>query len=54
MNPRFGAFEVLWVYYGLLIGSRPVILWNVIVVLINLGTLGSVRLLPAPGKGSST
>ena len=32
MNPRMGvimgAFQVLWVYYGLLIASRPVILWN--------------------------
>ena len=39
MNPRMaaimGAFQVLWVYYGLLIISRPVILWNVIAVLIN-------------------
>ena len=39
MNPRMaaitGAFQVLWVYYGLLILSRPVIAWNVIAVLIN-------------------
>jgi hypothetical protein len=45
MNPRMGAimgaFQVLWVYYGLLIGSRLVILWNVIAVLINLGTVGA-------------
>lgn len=31
MNPRMaaimGVFQVLWVYYGLLIISRPVILW---------------------------
>lgn len=44
MNPRMGAimgaFQVLWVYCGLLIGSRPVILWNVIAVMINLGTVG--------------
>jgi len=32
---------VLWVYYGLLIASRPVILWNVIAVLINFGTIGA-------------
>jgi len=45
MNPRMGtimgAFQVLWVYYGLLIASRPVILWNVIAVLINFGTVGA-------------
>jgi uncharacterized protein with PQ loop repeat len=45
MNPRMGtimgAFQVLWVYYGLLIASRPVILWNVIAVLINFGTIGA-------------
>lgn len=39
MNPRMAAimaaFQVLWVYYGLLILSRPVIAWNVIAVLTN-------------------
>jgi len=39
MNPRMakimGAFQILWVYYGLLISSRPVIAWNFIAVLIN-------------------
>ena len=44
MNPGMGAimgaFQVLWVYYGLLIGSWPVILWNVIAVMINLSTVG--------------
>jgi len=39
MNPRMsaimGVFQILWVYYGLLILSRPVILWNVIAVVIN-------------------
>jgi len=39
MNPRMagimGVFQILWVYYGLLITSRPVVLWNVIAVLIN-------------------
>jgi MtN3 and saliva related transmembrane protein len=36
MSPRMGAimgaFQILWVYYGLLIESRPVIIWNVIAV----------------------
>jgi uncharacterized protein with PQ loop repeat len=43
MNPTMagimGAFQVLWVYYGLLIASRPVIAWNVVAVGINLATV---------------
>ena len=39
MNLRMTAilaiFQVLWIYYGLLIASRPVIAWNLIAVLIN-------------------
>ncbi len=39
MTPRMaaimGVFQVLWVYYGLLIRSRPVIAWNTVAVLIN-------------------
>src|SRR6516162_2737253 len=39
MNPRMtgimAVFQVLWVYYGLLILSRPVVIWNVIAVLTN-------------------
>jgi len=45
MNPRMsaitGTFQILWIYYGLLIGSRPVILWNVVAVLINFLTVGA-------------
>jgi MtN3 and saliva related transmembrane protein len=45
MNPRMGAimgaFQVLWIYYGLLIASRPVIIWNVIAVCINFLTVGA-------------
>jgi len=45
MNPRMaaimGAFQVLWVYYGLLIASRPVIAWNVIAVFINFLSVGA-------------
>jgi len=45
MNPRIiaimGVFQILWVYYGLLIASRPVIMWNVIAVLINSLTVGA-------------
>jgi uncharacterized protein with PQ loop repeat len=40
MNPRMagitGIFQIGWIYYGLLIASRPVIVWNVIAVVINL------------------
>ena len=39
MNPRMaaimGIFQILWVYYGLLIVSRPVVIWNVIAILVN-------------------
>jgi uncharacterized protein with PQ loop repeat len=39
MNPRMatimGIFQIVWVYYGLLIVSRPVVVWNVIAVLTN-------------------
>jgi MtN3 and saliva related transmembrane protein len=45
MNPRMagimGVFQIAWVYYGLLIASRPVILWNVIAVVINLLSVGA-------------
>lgn len=45
MNPRMaaimGVFQVLWVYYGLLILSRPVIAWNVIAILINSLSVGA-------------
>jgi uncharacterized protein with PQ loop repeat len=39
INPRMASilavFQVVWVYYGLLIASRPVIVWNVLGVAIN-------------------
>ena len=45
MNPRMaaimGAFQILWVWYGLLILSRPVILWNIIAVATNLFVVGA-------------
>ena len=45
INPRMaaimGVFQILWVYYGLLILSRPVIAWNVIAVGINFLTVGA-------------
>jgi len=36
-----GVFQILWIYYGLLILSRPVIAWNTIAVVINLLTGGA-------------
>jgi len=45
MNPRMaaimGIFQILWIYYGLLIASGPVIAWNVIAVLMNFLTVGA-------------
>jgi MtN3 and saliva related transmembrane protein len=45
MNPHMGAilgaFQILWIYYGLLIASRPVIIWNAMAVGINFLTVGA-------------
>jgi MtN3 and saliva related transmembrane protein len=41
MTAIMGTFQVLWVYYGLLILSRPVIAWNLIAVLINFLSVGA-------------
>jgi MtN3 and saliva related transmembrane protein len=45
INPTMAGimvvFQILWVYYGLLIASRPVILWNFIAVIINFMTVWS-------------
>jgi MtN3 and saliva related transmembrane protein len=39
MNPTMatimGTFQIVWVYYGFLIHSNPVIVWNMIAVVIN-------------------
>ena len=47
MNPRMaaimGVFQIVWVYYGLLIGSRPVILWNIIAVGTNFFSVAAYR-----------
>ena len=40
MATIMGIFQILWVYYGLLINSRPVVAWNLIAVLINFSTIG--------------
>ena len=36
-----GVFQIVWIYYGLLIASRPVIVWNMIGVVINFVTVGA-------------
>jgi MtN3 and saliva related transmembrane protein len=45
MNPTMagimGAFQIAWVYYGLLIQSRPVVAWNVVAVVINFLSVGA-------------
>src|SRR5262245_3063849 len=45
MNPRMaaimGSFQVLWVWYGLMIGSNSVVMWNVIAVCVNALTVGA-------------
>jgi MtN3 and saliva related transmembrane protein len=45
MNPRMAAimcvFQVVWIYYGLLIRSRPVIGWNLVAVVINSVSVGA-------------
>ena len=58
MNPRMsaitGIFQILWVYYGLLIASRPVIVWNMVAVLINFLTVAAYRHFVRKEKKSSS
>ena len=45
MSGHHGAFQIVGVYYSLLIRSRPVIAWNMVAVLINFGGVAAyVRL----------
>jgi uncharacterized protein with PQ loop repeat len=57
MNPRMaaiiGVFQILWVYYGLLILSRPVVVWNVIGVLMNFLNVGAYRYFSRKEKTAS-
>lgn len=41
MAAIMGLFQIGWVYYGVLIASRPVIVWNVIAILINFFTVAA-------------
>jgi len=58
MNPRMaaimGIFQIFWVYYGLLIASRPVIAWNVVAVLINLLSVAAYRHFARREKDTTT
>jgi MtN3 and saliva related transmembrane protein len=36
-----GIFQIVWVYYGLLIGSRPVIALNMVAVVVNFLTVAA-------------
>jgi MtN3 and saliva related transmembrane protein len=45
MHPRMAAilcvFQLVWLYYGLLIASWPLIVWNTIAVVVNALTVGA-------------
>ena len=41
MASIIGVFQIVWIYYGLLIVSRPVIAWNLLGVIINFLTVGA-------------
>jgi MtN3 and saliva related transmembrane protein len=45
MNPRMAGimcvFQFAWLYYGLLIASRPVVAWNAVGIVINAFTVGA-------------
>ena len=57
MNPRMagimGIFQILWVYYGLLILSRPVAIWNVVAVIVNFVSVGAYFYFVRQEKSSS-
>ncbi|MGD9725974.1 MAG: SemiSWEET family sugar transporter [Nitrospiraceae bacterium] len=57
MNPRMaaimGAFQIVWVYYGLLIGSRPVMLWNLIAVGTNFFSVGAFQYFARRERGQA-
>ena len=45
MNPTMAAimgfFQILWVIYGLKIGSRNVVMWNLIAIAVNFFTVAA-------------
>jgi MtN3 and saliva related transmembrane protein len=68
MNPTMaaimGTFQIVWVYYGILVESRPVIVWNMIAVAINFLVVAAyfyfasaarhAQLISHPSPGKST
>jgi MtN3 and saliva related transmembrane protein len=58
MNPRMaaimGIFQILWVYYGLLIVSRPVVIWNIIAILVNFISVAAYFYFSRKEKASAT
>jgi uncharacterized protein with PQ loop repeat len=58
MHPRMASilvvFQVVWIYYGLLINSRPVIAWNLLAVLINSCSVGAYFYFARREKGRIT
>ena len=57
MNPRMsaimGVFQIVWVYYGLLIVSRPVVIWNMIAVVTNFLSVGAYLYFARKEKGQA-
>jgi len=45
LRPRMaaitGSFQIVWIYYGLLIGSMPLVMWNAVGVSTNFLTVGA-------------
>jgi MtN3 and saliva related transmembrane protein len=45
MNPTMAAilavFQLVWIYYGVLIDSWPLVAWNIVAVLVNSVTVGA-------------
>jgi MtN3 and saliva related transmembrane protein len=41
MATIMSTFQILWVIYGVLIGSRNIVMWNVIAVVTNYLTAGA-------------
>ena len=58
MNPTMagimGTFQIVWVYYGLLIASRPVIAWNMVAVVINFLSVGAYLRFARSERNQST
>ena len=55
MNPRMaaimGVFQFAWVWYGLLIASRPVVLWNIVGIVTNALSVGAYLYFTRRDKG---